>query len=47
LPARRPPLRLCHSPRALADRYDGYWDGKAKAPGIEVTWIADGTARLI
>ncbi|WP_180687592.1 ABC transporter substrate-binding protein [Streptomyces gossypiisoli] len=30
---------------ATLDRYDGYWGGKAKASGIDVTWIADGTAR--
>ncbi|POX45289.1 ABC transporter substrate-binding protein [Streptomyces sp. Ru72] len=30
---------------ATLDRFDGYWGGKAKAPGIDVTWIADGTAR--
>ncbi|WP_406348505.1 hypothetical protein [Streptomyces sp. NBC_01597] len=27
------------------DRYDGYWGGRAKASGIDVTWIGDGTAR--
>lgn len=27
------------------DRYDGYWGEKAKAPGIDVTFVADGTAR--
>ncbi|MFD5949184.1 ABC transporter substrate-binding protein [Streptomyces collinus] len=27
------------------DRFDGYWGGKAKAPGLDVTWIPDGTAR--
>lgn len=31
--------------KAALDRYDGYWGGKAKASGIDVTWIADGTAR--
>ncbi|WP_077487746.1 ABC transporter substrate-binding protein [Sinomonas mesophila] len=27
------------------DRYDGYWGEKAKAPGIDVTIVTDGTAR--
>jgi len=27
------------------DRFDGYWGTKAKAAGIDATWIADGTAR--
>ncbi|WP_309113171.1 ABC transporter substrate-binding protein [Saccharothrix sp.] len=31
--------------KATADRFDDYWGGRAKAPGIDVTWIADGTAR--
>ncbi|EPJ41975.1 putative Glutathione-binding protein GsiB [Streptomyces afghaniensis 772] len=30
---------------AALDRFDGYWGGKAKAPGLDVTWIPDGTAR--
>ncbi|MFJ4537104.1 ABC transporter substrate-binding protein [Streptomyces tibetensis] len=30
---------------ATLDRFDGYWGGKAKAPGLDVTWIPDGTAR--
>lgn len=37
--------RLTGKSAAVLDRYDGYWGGKAKAPGIDVTWIADGTAR--
>jgi peptide/nickel transport system substrate-binding protein len=37
--------RLTGKSEATLDRYDGYWGGKAKAPGIDVTWIADGTAR--
>ncbi|MGW2383309.1 ABC transporter substrate-binding protein [Streptomyces sp. NPDC001658] len=37
--------RLTGKTKATLDRYDGYWGGKAKAPGIDVTWIADGTAR--
>ncbi|MEV5612177.1 ABC transporter substrate-binding protein [Streptomyces sp. NPDC052225] len=30
---------------ATLDRYDGYWGGRAKAAGIDVTYIPDGTAR--
>ena len=30
---------------ARLDRYDDYWDGKAKAPGIDVRFVPDGTAR--
>ncbi len=30
---------------AALDRYDAYWGGKAKAPGIDVTFVPDGTAR--
>ncbi|WP_031111750.1 ABC transporter substrate-binding protein [Streptomyces sp. NRRL S-146] len=30
---------------ATLDRFDGYWGGRAKAPGLDVTWIPDGTAR--
>lgn len=30
---------------ASLDRYDGYWGGKAKAPGIDVKFVPDGTAR--
>ncbi|MEU7721499.1 ABC transporter substrate-binding protein [Streptomyces tibetensis] len=37
--------RLNGKTRATLDRFDGYWGGKAKAPGIDVSWIADGTAR--
>ncbi|MFM9610716.1 ABC transporter substrate-binding protein [Streptomyces sp. V2] len=37
--------KLTGKTSATLDRYDGYWGGKAKAPGIDVTWIADGTAR--
>lgn len=37
--------KLTGKTKATLDRYDGYWGGKAKAPGIDVTWIADGTAR--
>ncbi|MBT2423389.1 ABC transporter substrate-binding protein [Streptomyces sp. ISL-22] len=37
--------RLTGKSKATLDRYDGYWGGKAKSSGIDVTWIADGTAR--
>jgi peptide/nickel transport system substrate-binding protein len=37
--------RLSGKTKAALDRFDGYWGGKAKASGIDVTWIADGTAR--
>ncbi|MEV5439334.1 ABC transporter substrate-binding protein [Streptomyces sp. NPDC052682] len=37
--------KLSGKSKATLDRFDGYWGGKAKAPGIDVTWIADGTAR--
>ncbi|MEV0600218.1 ABC transporter substrate-binding protein [Streptomyces sp. NPDC050315] len=30
---------------ATLDRYDKYWGGKAKAPGIDVKFVPDGTAR--
>ena len=30
---------------AALDRYDDYWGGTAKAPGIDVTFVPDGTAR--
>nr|WP_246235182.1 ABC transporter substrate-binding protein [Streptomyces boluensis] len=30
---------------AALDRYDAYWGGKAKSPGIDVTFVPDGTAR--
>ncbi|KUN03338.1 ABC transporter substrate-binding protein [Streptomyces yokosukanensis] len=30
---------------ATLDRYDGYWGGRARATGIDVRFIADGTAR--
>ncbi|NGO46670.1 ABC transporter substrate-binding protein [Streptomyces ureilyticus] len=37
--------KLTGKTKATLDRFDGYWGGKAKAPGVDVTWIADGTAR--
>ncbi|MFE8990722.1 ABC transporter substrate-binding protein, partial [Streptomyces collinus] len=30
---------------ATLSRFDGYWNGRAQAPGIDVEFIADGTAR--
>ncbi|GAA2557634.1 MULTISPECIES: ABC transporter substrate-binding protein [Streptomyces] len=30
---------------AALDRYDDYWGGRAKAPGIDVRFVPDGTAR--
>ncbi|MFD5256479.1 ABC transporter substrate-binding protein [Streptomyces bobili] len=30
---------------ATLDRYDAYWGGRAKAPGIDVRFVPDGTAR--
>ncbi|MDG9718775.1 ABC transporter substrate-binding protein [Streptomyces sp. DH24] len=30
---------------ASLDRYDGYWGRRAKSPGIDVTFVPDGTAR--
>jgi peptide/nickel transport system substrate-binding protein len=38
-------VKLTGKTKAALDRYDGYWGGKAKASGMDVTWIADGTAR--
>ncbi len=37
--------KLTGKSKATLDRFDGYWGGKAKAAGVDVTWIADGTAR--
>jgi peptide/nickel transport system substrate-binding protein len=37
--------KLTGKTQATLDRFDGYWGGKAKAAGIDVSWIADGTAR--
>lgn len=37
--------KLTGKTKATLDRYDGYWGGKAEAPGIDVSWISDGTAR--
>ncbi|CAM5715007.1 ABC transporter substrate-binding protein OS=Streptomyces aurantiogriseus OX=66870 GN=GCM10010251_02220 PE=3 SV=1 [Streptomyces aurantiogriseus] len=37
--------KLTGKTKATLNRFDGYWGGKAKASGIDVSWIADGTAR--
>lgn len=37
--------KLSGKTKATLDRYDGYWGGRAKSSGIDVRWIADGTAR--
>ncbi|MFD5746997.1 ABC transporter substrate-binding protein [Streptomyces sp. NPDC127033] len=37
--------KLTGTSKATLRRFDGYWGGQAKAPGIDVSWIADGTAR--
>ncbi|MFG2023716.1 ABC transporter substrate-binding protein [Streptomyces sp. NPDC048825] len=37
--------KLTGKTKAALDRFDDHWGGKAKAPGVDVTWIADGTAR--
>ncbi|PZG02768.1 ABC transporter substrate-binding protein [Micromonospora deserti] len=37
--------KLTGKTTATLDRFDDYWGGKAKASGIDVTWIADGAAR--
>ncbi|RFU85528.1 ABC transporter substrate-binding protein [Streptomyces triticagri] len=31
--------------KATLERFDGYWDGRAQAAGIDARFIADGTAR--
>jgi peptide/nickel transport system substrate-binding protein len=31
--------------QATLERFEGYWGGRAEAPGIDVKFIADGTAR--
>ncbi|MBT2673104.1 ABC transporter substrate-binding protein [Streptomyces sp. ISL-14] len=37
--------KLTGKTKAGLDRYDGYWGVKAKAPGIDVKFVPDGTAR--
>ncbi|MDQ0364140.1 ABC transporter substrate-binding protein [Catenuloplanes indicus] len=41
------PFRLVSADTTTArlDRYDGYWGGPAKAAGIDVSFVPDGTAR--
>lgn len=42
------PFKLTHiggTSTVTLDRYDGYWGAKAKAAGIDATFISDGTAR--
>ncbi|MFE0674772.1 ABC transporter substrate-binding protein [Streptomyces sp. NPDC058867] len=37
--------KVMGSTAATLDRHDDYWGGRAQAPGIDVKFIADGTAR--
>ncbi|TPQ16614.1 ABC transporter substrate-binding protein [Streptomyces sporangiiformans] len=37
--------KLTGKSKARLDRFDDHWGGKAKASGVDATWIADGTAR--
>ncbi|MDT9695496.1 ABC transporter substrate-binding protein [Streptomyces sp. P17] len=37
--------KIMGSTAATLDRYDDYWGGRAQAPGIDVKFIPDGTAR--
>ncbi|WP_336246921.1 ABC transporter substrate-binding protein [Streptomyces cupreus] len=37
--------KVMGSTAATLDRYDDYWGGRAQAPGIDVKFIPDGTAR--
>ncbi|GKQ38709.1 ABC transporter substrate-binding protein [Streptomyces sp. A012304] len=37
--------KLTGKTKATLERFDDHWGGKAKASGIDVSWIADGTAR--
>jgi peptide/nickel transport system substrate-binding protein len=37
--------KLTGKTAATLDRFGGYWGGEAKATGVDVTWIADGSAR--
>lgn len=37
--------KVMGSTAAILDRHDGYWGGRAQAPGIDVKFIPDGTAR--
>ncbi|MCR3754177.1 ABC transporter substrate-binding protein [Lentzea californiensis] len=38
-------VRVNGTTSATLDRYDGYWGDKAKAAGIDVSFVPDGTAR--
>jgi peptide/nickel transport system substrate-binding protein len=38
-------VRVNGTTSATLDRHDGYWGGKAKAAGIDVSFVPDGTAR--
>ncbi|ANZ40442.1 ABC transporter substrate-binding protein [Lentzea guizhouensis] len=38
-------VRVGGTTSATLDRYDGYWGEKAKAAGIDVSFVPDGTAR--
>jgi peptide/nickel transport system substrate-binding protein len=38
-------VRVNGTTSAVLDRYDGYWGEKAKAAGIDVSFVPDGTAR--
>ncbi|MFF5703587.1 ABC transporter substrate-binding protein [Streptomyces sp. NPDC012794] len=37
--------RIAGDTAATLDRFDDYWGGRAQAPGIDATFVADGTAR--
>ncbi|WP_282697230.1 ABC transporter substrate-binding protein [Streptomyces sp. CC208A] len=37
--------RITGDTAATLDRFDDYWGGRAQAPGIDATFVADGTAR--
>jgi peptide/nickel transport system substrate-binding protein len=37
--------RITGATAATLDRFDDYWGGRAQAPGIDVRFVADGTAR--
>jgi peptide/nickel transport system substrate-binding protein len=37
--------RISGDTAATLDRFDDYWGGRAQAPGIDATFVADGTAR--
>lgn len=37
--------KLTGKTEAALDRFDDYWGGKAKAAGVDLTWVVDGGAR--